>query len=135
MRQGESEMEGMTFFEAALRVLREAEGGPLHFKEIARRAISARYVQSAGRTPEASLGAQLYTHIKKAEASGREPKVRRVGRAQFALSARTRTGPLRQIEESNARVRSELLTQLMELHPRAFENLRLRECQCDQIQR
>jgi hypothetical protein len=116
-------MADMTFFEAALEVLREAGGGPLHYREIAKRAIAAEYIKPSGRTPEASLGAQLYVHIKKAETAGREPKVRQIGRGQFALSKKTKIGPLKRIEESNDQVRSALFNRLLKLHPRAFENL------------
>lgn len=116
-------MADMTFFEAALEVLREAGGGPLHYREIAKLAIASEYIKPSGRTPEATLGAQLYTHIKKAETAGREPKVRQIGRGQFALSKKTKIGPLKRIEESNDQVRSALFNRLLKLHPRAFENL------------
>jgi len=67
-------MKEMTFFEAALKVLREAAGGPLHFKEISKRAINAGYIKPLGRTPEASLGAQLYVHIKKQKLLAKNPR-------------------------------------------------------------
>jgi len=55
----------MTFFEASLKVLRDVGGGPLHFREIAQRAIESGYIKTSGRTPDATIGAMLYTHIKK----------------------------------------------------------------------
>ncbi len=116
-------MAQMTFFEAALKVLQEAGGGPLHYREISKRAIASGYVESSGRTPEATLNAQISTHIKKVETSGQEPKIRQTAPGHYALSKKIKIGPLKNIEDSNLRIRSELHHRLLELHPRAFENL------------
>jgi len=112
----------MTFFDASLKVLREAGGGPLHYREIARLAIESGYISSSGRTPEATIGAILYTHIKKAEAADQEPKVSQVGRGQFVLSTKVKRGPLKVLEEMNENVRSELSERIANFHPQAFEN-------------
>ena len=112
----------MTFFDASLKILREAGGGPLHYREIARKAIESGYIKPAGRTPEATIGALLYTHIKKAEAAGQEPKVSQVGRGQFVLSTKVKRGPLKLLEEMNEKVRSELSERISNFHPQAFEN-------------
>jgi len=104
-------------------VLEDAGGGPLHFKEITERSISSGYIKPIGQTPEASLGAQLYVHIKKAKASGKEPKVHQVGKGQFILAKKTKRGPLKLIEDANSKIRSELFNRLMKIHPRGFENL------------
>ena len=116
-------MPELTFFEAALKVLEEADGGPLHYKEISERAIKSGYIKTSGRTPEASIGAQLYTYIKKAEATGQEPKILQIGKGKFALSKKVEKGSLKAIKESNAKVRSELHEKLKQINPRAFENL------------
>ncbi|HUV79585.1 MAG TPA: restriction endonuclease [Candidatus Bathyarchaeia archaeon] len=116
-------MAKMTIFEAALQVLRESDGGPLHFREITKRAIDSGYTKLSGQTPDASFGAALYAHIKRAKASGQEPTIRQIGSGQFALSKKTEIGALKLIKESNAKVRSELFDRIRELHPRTFENL------------
>lgn len=112
----------MTFFDASLKILKEAGGGPLHYREIARKAIKSGYIKTSGRTPDATIGAILYTHIKKAEAAGQEPKVTQVGRGQFVLSKKVKRGPLKLLEEMNVRVRSELYERIIHIHPKAFEN-------------
>jgi hypothetical protein len=113
----------MTYFEAALKVLADANGGPLHYREITQQAVERGYIQPAGRTPEATVGALLYTHIKKAEAAGQDPEVKQVGRGQFALFAKkAKKKPLQALEENNKKIRLELFKKISKLHPRAFEN-------------
>lgn len=50
------------FLEAALAVLREA-GEPLTAAEITRRALEKGLIRTAGKTPEATMSARLYTLI------------------------------------------------------------------------
>jgi 5-methylcytosine-specific restriction protein B len=78
-------MTNMTFFEAALKVLKEANGGPLHFKEICDRAVSAGYLAAAAQNSDRMMGAYLYVHVKRAAAEGKEPQVKKVGPGRFAL--------------------------------------------------
>lgn len=59
----------MTFYEAALAVLRSA-GRPLSTAEITERALAAGLITTSGRTPEATMSAALY----KAAASSTELK-------------------------------------------------------------
>jgi restriction system protein len=54
----------MTLKEAAIQVLMEAEG-PLHAKEVAKRILAHGLWETAGKTPDATVSAQLYTDIKK----------------------------------------------------------------------
>jgi len=49
---------------AAIEVLRGA-GKPLHTKDIAEQIIAAGLWRSAGKTPEATVSASLYSNIKK----------------------------------------------------------------------
>jgi 5-methylcytosine-specific restriction protein B len=80
-------MPNMTFFEAALKVLEEAGGGPLHFKEITERAMARGYLVSTARTPDQSMGAYLYVHIKKTAEQGKPALVKRTGPGTFALAS------------------------------------------------
>lgn len=50
--------------DAARKVL-SALGQPAHYKEITRRALEAGYINPEGLTPEATMGAQLYSDIKR----------------------------------------------------------------------
>ena len=53
----------MKAYEAAIQILTEAEK-PLHVNEISSRILKAGLWQSRGKTPEATVGAQIYTNIK-----------------------------------------------------------------------
>ncbi|MEP0915077.1 restriction endonuclease [Leptolyngbya sp. GB1-A1] len=53
----------MSFSEATLTILREA-GEPLHYREIAKRALARGLIQTDGKTPEATLNAILAVDIK-----------------------------------------------------------------------
>ena len=67
--------------EAAIAVLRDASV-PLSCQEITRLAIDRGLVKPGGRTPEASMGAAMYTDIKK---NGEAATFRQVGRNAFEL--------------------------------------------------
>lgn len=71
-----------TALDAATRVLSEA-GEPLHYKEIARRALEKGYWKTDGKTPAATVNAQLVVHVKK---HGERARFRHVGRGMFALA-------------------------------------------------
>ena len=71
----------MTVKDAALQILRSA-GEPLHAKEIAKRAIKAGLWQTKGKTPDATIGARLYSDIK---TNGDQSTFVKVGPHTFAL--------------------------------------------------
>lgn len=116
-------MPELTFFEAALRVLEEAGGGPLHYREITRRALVEGLIQTSGLTPEATIAAILYSHMKQSEAKGEPPKVKSLGKGFFALSVRSRGKVELTVEENNRQIRERMLAHLHEITPPAFEQL------------
>ncbi len=67
---------------AVQNVLAQA-GEPLHYTEIARRALDTGLWQTDGKTPDATINAQLAVHIKK---HGKNAKFRRVGSGVFELN-------------------------------------------------
>lgn len=82
-------MPSLTFVEAAIKVLQEADGEPLHYKEITDRAFAGGYLVSSARRPEQSMGAYLYTHVRKSVEQGTSPLVKKVGPGRFALASST----------------------------------------------
>ena len=74
---------------AVHQVLAEA-GEPLHYKEIARRVLDRGLWQTDGKTPEATVNAQLTVHIKK---HGKNAKFRRVASGTFSLNNSATTAP------------------------------------------
>lgn len=71
------------------KVLSDA-GEPLHYKEIARRVIADRLWETDGKTPDATINAQLAIHIKK---HGAKAKFRRVGPGVFSLNGAPSPAP------------------------------------------
>lgn len=68
----------------------ERSGEPLHLRAIAERAISDGLLRSAGKTPENTMAAQLYTEIRE---HGDQSTFVRVGRGLIGLRASpSRTG-------------------------------------------
>ena len=72
----------MSALEAALKVLQQA-GTPLHYREIAKRILEARLWATAGKTPAATVNAQLAVDVK---TRGKASAFRRCGRGVFALN-------------------------------------------------
>lgn len=111
----------MTYLEAAEAVLRES-GAPLHYKEIADRALAKKLIQPTGQTPAATMGAQLYSAVNKAQELGTAGTFRFSGKGHFTLvlSAIGR-GLDSEIASQNDKVAAEILDQLYEMHPRQLE--------------
>lgn len=113
----------MTNFEAAIQVLKEA-GGPLHYREITERALERGLIEPHGKTPEATMAAALYGHVKQAAEKDAPPVLNGVGRGKFALASKKLGGSVEaDIQRNNDRVRAELHEYLRDLHPRQFELL------------
>ena len=111
----------VTYLEAAEAILKEA-GGPLHYKEISRRALERGLIEPKGQTPEATMGAQLYMAVRRAEEDGEPGRFRSAGRAQFALAAPVVVGAIsNEIERQNSKVEADLLAFLQDMHPRQLE--------------
>ncbi|MGE0589863.1 MAG: winged helix-turn-helix domain-containing protein [Cyclobacteriaceae bacterium] len=70
------------FKNAALRVLTESKS-PLHYKEITRLALQRGYLKTEGKTPEASMNAQLITEV---NALGTEASFIKTSPATFSLN-------------------------------------------------
>lgn len=107
----------MQFKDAAYEVLKQA-GEPLHYNEIAKRALEAGLLNTRGQTPEATIGSRLYVDTKKPDS-----KFRRVGRGIFGLAG-PRVGDIAyRIEMMNRQARKELKKRIMEMPPDRFEAL------------
>lgn len=111
----------LSYKDAALKVL-QAAGQPLHYKEIAQRAIGQALINPQGLTPDATMGSQLYTDIKQ---KGAESLFRREGRGLFGLAEwqKGTRGILRQVAKQRREVKKELLERLLQMPPAEFELL------------
>ena len=73
----------LSFADAAATVL-ETSGSPLHYREITQRAIDRGFLQTDGKTPEATLNAVLAVDIKQ---KGRASRFVRIKPGIFGLQA------------------------------------------------
>lgn len=108
----------MNFLDAAYEVLREARR-PLHYREIAERALRANLLDKRGQTPEATMGSRLYVDTLRPDS-----RFQRAGRGFFALKSLSLEGDFAaQIAALNCWTRTELHRRLMALPPERFEAL------------
>lgn len=112
----------MSFLAAAEEILGQASG-PLHYRDIARRALESGLIKTSGLTPEATMAAQIITDIQRHAKRGDESRFVRTGRGIYDLSARMPKGLARDIQQHNRGVRDALLAKLHAMHPRVFETL------------
>jgi len=108
----------MQFKNAAYEILKQA-GKPLHYNEIAERALAANLLETAGKTPHASMGALLYTDTLKPDTRFR----RGDEKGTFALKTPAPIGIHQQIENLQTRVRQDLRKYLLEMPPQKFEEI------------
>lgn len=108
----------MQFKDAAYEVLKKADQ-PLHYKEIAARAKADGLIESNGKTPEATMGAQLYTDTLDPDSRFR----RGDSRGTFALKTAHAGTIQQQIDIIREKVHKDLQKQLMLMPPQKFEEL------------
>jgi restriction system protein len=113
----------LTFLNAAEEVLRRhSPGAPLHFKRITELALEDHLIESKGLTPEATMGAQLYSDVKRRNALGKPERFHQSGKGLFGLA--TPIDPLGgAVAAHNDDVKTQLRVVLSEADPYAFENL------------
>jgi restriction system protein len=108
----------MQFKDAAYVILKKA-GQPLHYKEIAARAMEAGLLETLGRTPEATMGSLLYTDTINPDSRFR----RGDERGTFALKVMVSSNIQQQIENIQIQFQKDLRKQLLNMHPQKFEEL------------
>ena len=84
------------FRAAAIEVLKKSKE-PLHFKEITRRALEMGILETSGATPDRSMGAQLFTSIKK---FGKASEFIQTNPSTFALNPAWKPLPKEVLSES-----------------------------------
>lgn len=108
----------MDFLSAAQQIL-EQERAPLHFREIAKRALELGIITPTGMTPDATMGSRLYVDTKKEDS-----RFERVGRGLFGLKKRSQRDDIaRRVEEINDSTRQSLRKRLHEMPAERFEAL------------
>jgi restriction system protein len=113
-----------SFTDAAERVLEQfGNKQPMHFREITKKALEMGWLDTEGRTPDATMGAQLYTSIKRAQRRGEQPRFVQHARGVFGLGKWMGHGLAYQITQHNKQVRQTLRKRLFDMEWEEFEDL------------
>ena len=110
----------MSFKDTAYSILKSAKE-PLSAQEIADRAMQKGILSTDGKTPAATMGAQLYIDINK----NKKTRFKKAGRGMFSLREQevSATTPLLMIEKQNDLVKHALMQKLYDMDPYQFEFL------------
>lgn len=114
----------LSFTDAAEDVLRRhGKGQPMHYRDITQKVLDEDLVKTSGKTPEATLYAQVITENARAEKRGKPPRFVRHGKGMVGLAAWVEPGVQQEIAKHNAEAEEQMLEQLRELDPADFEQL------------
>jgi restriction system protein len=115
----------LSFSDAAEFVLeRFAHKKPMHYRTITQKTLELGLVQSRGRTPAATLYAQVLTETKHRALRGESPRFTMFGGGQFGLTKWVADGGLAyQIDQHNDEVRKNFHSRLRSMPPADFEAL------------
>ncbi|MDW7644870.1 MAG: HTH domain-containing protein [Desulfuromonadales bacterium] len=115
---------GFSFTDCAQKVLEEFGGKkPMHYKEITEKALQKGWLVTGGKTPEATMYAQVITEIKRQQKRGERPRFVQHGRGYVGLSQWMGRGLAFQIEQHNHQIRKVLRERLLAMKPGEFEEL------------
>jgi len=115
---------GLSFTDCAQKVLEEFGGKkPMHYKAITEKALQESWLLTSGKTPEATMYAQVITQIKRQQKRGERPRFVQHGRGYVGLSQWMGRGLAFQIEQHNHQIRKALRERLLAMKPGEFEEL------------
>jgi len=114
----------LSFLDAAERVLvQSGDKKPMHYRAITQQALAQGLVRTAGKTPEATLYAQILGEVERLTRRGETPRFIKVGKGLVGLTRWVDQGPVAVIEQHNAAVRRHLRERLAAMSPDEFEVL------------
>jgi restriction system protein len=113
-----------SFTDAAENVLDQfGNKQPLHYRDITKRALELDMLDTEGKTPEATMYAQILTEIRRYQRRGERPRFVQHGKGYVGLSRWMGRGLAFQIEEHNKHVRQALLKRLLGMEWGQFEEM------------
>lgn len=113
-----------SFTEAAGKVLeRFGNKQPMHYRAITKKALEMVWLTTEGKTPEASMYAQILTQIRRYQKRGEQPRFVQHGKGYVGLSRWMGQGLAFEIEQHNKKVRQALRKRLREMKWKEFEEL------------
>jgi len=96
---------------------------PMHYRAITDKALEMGWLLTEGKTPEASMYAQILTEIKRYNRRGEQPRFVQHGKGFVGLSKWMGRGLAFEIEQHNRKIRQALHKRLLEMEWDLFEEL------------
>lgn len=119
-----SSTKGFSFTDCAQKVLDEfSNKRPMHYREITQKALENGWLITNGKTPEATMYAQILTETKRKQKRGEPARFILLGKGYVSLGQWTKRGLAFQIEQHNKDVRKALREKLIAMTPGEFEEL------------
>ncbi|MDD4441203.1 MAG: HTH domain-containing protein [Kiritimatiellae bacterium] len=109
--------------DAAERILETSVSRQLHYREITRLAIDQNLLDPAGKTPEATMYAQILTEVKRRRQRDEPQRFMLLGKGMVSLAKWQASGIAYQVDEANKQARDKLLKHVKAMKPYDFENL------------
>lgn len=114
--------QSMTFADSAEKVLNElAHRKPMHYQVITNLALQNNWLNTSGKTPAATMVAQIATEIKQQKNRGELPRFYREATGIYGLSKWKGHDIEYQADRHNQKVRNEILAKIRKLEPSQFE--------------
>lgn len=114
----------LSFTEAAVQLLKDSDNKqPMHYREITELALKKNLLNTVGRTPEATMYAQIISEIRRQKKRGEISRFIQHGKGFVGLSSWLGHGLVFEINEHNKQVQKKLHTQLLAMTPEEFEKL------------
>lgn len=115
--------ETCSFTDAAERILEASVSRHLHYRDITRMALEQHMLETAGKTPEASMYAQILTEVKRCRIRNVKPRFMLLGKGMISLTKWQASGIAYQVDEANKHAREKLLKHIKAMKPYDFEGL------------
>jgi len=116
--------EKYSFTDSAEKILEKyGDKQPVHYREITEKALALGWLTSGGRTPEASMYAQITNEIKRFKRRGEQPRFSLHGKGYVGLARWMGRGLAFEIEQHNRKVRTDLHDLLHKMRWEEFEEL------------
>jgi len=113
-----------SFTDSAEKVLEKfGNKRPMHYRAITNKALEMGWLLTEGKTPEASMYAQILTEIKRYNRRGEQPRFVQHGKGFVGLSKWMGRGLAFEIEQHNKKVRQALHKRLLGMEWDLFEEL------------
>ena len=115
--------EKLSFTESASRILEGCGGKPMHYRDITRHALEHEMLDTSGKTPEATMYAQILSEVKRRKGRGEQQRFMILGKGMITHAKWQAKGLAFQVEEANRKARKTLLTSVKGMSPGDFEDL------------